>query len=1070
MAVALPFIGAAVGWGIGGTFLGVSAVSWGWFAGSLLASAVGGQHHRGPRLNDLNVVGTDYGGCIPWAAGSPRLAPQYAWASPMREIENTQKVGKGGGNKQTTYTYECDVGVVLTENVTEGVARDWVNSELIRNGLTTKDGVWEAVTVYTGEADQLPDPTYEAIYGAGNVSAFRGCTTIVIRGLQLGQGKQLPNLEHQVGTALGETVLAPMEAGPTTSMDNNSLSPLSHFEDSKFRFAKAEWTSSYATTLVTSYLVDFANSTITEETGFNITGPSDNGRNPSIGMSDTPLWVNINPFTQQGRVYAIPSGSASMFTVGESGAANPQQIRYAVVEGTIVYGSIDSTFASGRLYKNAISGGAPSATSPVVGAISGLCIKGDRVYCVGGGNPINELDLEDLTLVQTINRPSNGNVNVYSVCRVVPIDNELCCFDYGPSGSAVSLWVYRDNAWEVLLASSDIPSTALPTDGVSQSFAYWDEAGFISARRLGTATTTYVTYVAEALSTSDNITDPIPLNEVLEALLSRASYASSQISVASELGGTLVHGYATSSVTSTRAHLETLRPFGLYEANCSDKLYIRPRASTPVWTVEWSDLGAVEGAGDASDPFPLRLGNETEMPAQIAVRYRNVTADWNVGTEFSDRLNSSQTSTQVVEMAFGMTPAQAKALADTMLKDVMAGLGRATLRVGGRKYAKYEPGDVLETTSPQGRTYRFRILVKKDTIVMQEWDVVLDDASVLDTPGITYEGYVSTENPVRVAPTDWEVMAIRPLRDADASEPGPYVAVMPARTSDGDEWPGAVFVRARLPEAFEQVFVSGDVCTMGTCLTTLGDYSGGSGVVQRGNKLRVRVNRELSSAAYYDFFTVRTTNAAVIGNEPVRFIRADFVGMDGLFYIYDLSGFLRGQLGMESEIPLHVSGERFVLLDNSLRRMVNETTDIDQAQQVKAVTLNLLLDSVTDEEFTDDGIALRPLSPVHLRASHDSGDIDLQWIRRSRLVSRWTDAGVIAPLGELAESYRVKVFDDPGADPVRTVVVTSTEWTYSAADIASDGFTTGDPITFAVHQLSDMVGEGDAATLEAEAP
>jgi hypothetical protein len=997
MAVALPFIGAAVGWGIGGTFLGVSAVSWGWFAGSLLASAVGGQHHRGPRLNDLNVVGTDYGGCIPWAAGSPRLAPQYAWASPMREIANTQKVGKGGGNKQTTYTYECDVGVVLTENVTEGVARDWVNSELIRNGLTTKDGVWEAVTVYTGAEDQLPDPTYEAIYGTGNVSAFRGCTTIVIRGLQLGYGKQLPNLEHQVIKS--------------SEVIDDRIVLLTNFED-----GSSEDRSTYAIGPGTQ------NGGTVSEGQFEV--DLNNGNNSIAWVNSALAVAPGTPFTLE-YIFHYPSSNPSIVS--------------AVQLAAFDLGYSDSQ------YIHRLSGIAP----PPVPVSSWF------QEAPGISNPLDYDTAQnaetDLDVHVAVVFHGDGKASIfYDGARVV---NRVNVTNYGTVVGPGSI---------------EIGSTALTVNkvyqikGIRASKAnVYDAASFEAP----------TTLTGDLTNSSSAVTQgAVPMDELIAGLLSRAGYLADQYDVDSELAAVECHGYATSSVTSTRAHLETLRPFGLYEANCSDKLYIRPRASTPVGTVEWSDLGAVEGAGDASDPFPLRLGNETEMPAQVAVRYRNVAADWNVGTEFSDRLNSSQTSTQVVEMAFGMTPPQAKALADTMLKDVMAGLGRATLRVGGRKYAKYEPGDVLETTSPQGRTYRFRILVKKDTIVMQEWDVVLDDASVLDTPGITYEGYVSAENPVRVAPTEWEVMAIRPLRDADASEPGPYVAVAPSKTSESDEWPGSVFVRSRLPEAFEQVFVSGDVCTMGTCLTTLGDYSGGSGVVQRGNKLRVRVNRELSSAAYYDFFTVRTTNAAVIGNEPVRFIRADFVGMDGLFYIYDISGFLRGQLGMESEIPLHGSGERFVLLDNSLRRMVNETTDIDQAQQVKAVTLNLLLDSVTDEEFTDDGIALRPLSPVYLREEYDGGDISLSWIRRSRLVSRWTDSGVIAPIGELVESYRVKVFDDPEAAPVRTVIVTSPEWTYSAADIASDGFTTGAPITFNVHQLSDMVGEGDAATLETLAP
>jgi len=530
-----------------------------------------------------------------------------------------------------------------------------------------------------------------------------------------------------------------------------------------------------------------------------------------------------------------------------------------------------------------------------------------------------------------------------------------------------------------------------------------------------------------------------------------------------------VYGYATGQVASTRTDLETLRPFGLYEASCSDKLYIRPRARMPVGSVPWSDLGASESPDAFEEPFDLKMANEREMPAQIAVRYKNATADGNVGTEFSDRLVSSMVSAQVAEMAITMSPAQAKAVADTMLKDLMAGLGRATLKLGGRKYARYEPGDVLTTTDPDGRVWRFRILTKRDLLIMLEWDVVIDDASALDTPAITYEGYVSTQNPVRVAPTQAEFLALPPLRDADASTPGAYVAVTPAKASASDEWPGCVVVRARLPEAFEQQFTTGDACVMGACLTTLGDFPRGSGVLDNSQALRVRVRGELASSNWVDFHADRTVNAALVGDEPIRFMTATFIELSGLYRVYDLTGLLRGQLGQEHQIAGHVAGERFVLLNGAIRRMASETTDIGQEHQVKAVTLNTLLSSVTDEPFTDDGIALRPYSPVHLLAlAQLGGDLAVSWVRRSRLVARYTDAGVFAPLGEASEAYRVKVFD--GATLVRTADVTTPAWTYAAADITADGFASGDPITITVSQLSDTVGEGFTATVETSAP
>lgn len=272
-----------------------------------------------------------------------------------------------------------------------------------------------------------------------------------------------------------------------------------------------------------------------------------------------------------------------------------------------------------------------------------------------------------------------------------------------------------------------------------------------------------------------------------------------------------------------------------------------------------------------------------------------------------------------------------------------------------------------------------------------------------------------------------------------------------------------------MPGAYEQEFISGEACVIGECLTTLGTYAKGSAGVQREGKLRVKVMGELSSTTWEDFTADRTLNAALVGDEPIRFQRADFVENDGQFKVYDLSIFLRGQLGEEGEIATHGAGERFVLLDTALRRMVNEVTDIDTEQQVKAVTLNTLLSAVTDLDFTDNAKALRPVSPWRLRALPNvSGDMEFTAKRRSRQIARYSESGTFTPLGEATEAYTLRIYD--GVTLVRTESLATPAYTYAAADIAADGFTTGDPITFELVQLSETVGDGTAETLTRTAP
>lgn len=1004
MSEALPYIGAAIG-----AFTGVGA-SWGFAIGSMLAAATAERPHiQGPRLEDLKIVGTDYGQTIPWVSGSPRLAPQYIWASPLREIANSKKQGKGGGSKVTNFTYECDVVLLLTENMTIGVARDWVNNELVRSGLVVKDGVSAGVTVYTGGPDQMPDPTYEAAMGAGNAPAYRGRTTIVIRSLQLGNGKQLPNIEHEIGAAgatLGQTdflcqfqqEVPPADLGGA----NSGVRPE----------VGADLLAVTPEVIALDYLVS----------RFDGVSAAGNARSGVIPVGDqTQAW------RWEGWVYCGSTDlTDDVVRIEASGGL-------AHVEFQFGWSSFSTTF---RVYANSPTIGAqtldiPSSAfpRPAPNAWYDWAFQfngAGRLQFFFGGSFVGAFDAPG---------------TAFGV-----VSNHRIHLDRGRT----NVFRYDSTRLRTLLPPSEV----------------WAETSYL------VPDAPYSLYTGTVVPWPESEPNPQGLVDCLRGLLTRAGYKLPEFEVSAGLDGIVLAGYATTAVTSTRSHLDTLRPFGQYEASCSDKFYIFPRAITPVGAIPWGDLGASESPYDPSEPFPLRIGNEVEVPAQVAVRYRNVLADWNTGTEFSDRQVSSLVSTQSVDMPFGLTPPQAKRIADTVLKDAMASLGQATLRLAGRKHARYEPGDVLTTASPDGLGYRFRILQKRDYLFMLEWEVALDDAAALQSEGITFDGYVPNLEPARVAPTEWETINIPPLQDSDAAMPGPYVAVTPARTGESDDWPGAVYVRARLPEAFDQIFTTGDSSVIGSCLTTLGDFAAGSTVPDWARVLRVRVRGELSSVAFYDFFTDRTRNAAVVGApgrwEPIRFLQADFVGADGVFNLYDVSGILRGQLGQEHLIDTHESGDVFVLLDTSIRRMVNQTSDIGQEHQVKAVTLNTFLSEVTAEDFTDDGIALRPYSVVGLQAlAQVDGDLGVSWVRRSRLVARYTDEGTFAPLGEATEGYRVTV---ENAVSPRVTDVSTPAWVYEAADIAADGFTSGDPITITVRQLSEAVGEGFSTTLETEAP
>lgn len=213
---------AAAGAALGGYLVpgviaaGITGAQAGWIVGSLVGSAFApAQKVQGPRLSDLTVSSSAYGTPIPYVQGSPRLAGQIIYASTKREIATTTRQGgKGGGGKQkvTTYTYEVDLLILLTDNLMPNVTRIWSNGKLIWNKSATADAgtiaasdatpAWSRIAFYSGAASQLPDPTYEAAVGMANAPAYRGRGTVFIQSLQLGTGGQIPNLTFEISEQL----------------------------------------------------------------------------------------------------------------------------------------------------------------------------------------------------------------------------------------------------------------------------------------------------------------------------------------------------------------------------------------------------------------------------------------------------------------------------------------------------------------------------------------------------------------------------------------------------------------------------------------------------------------------------------------------------------------------------------------------------------------------------------------------------------------------------------------------------------------------------------------------------
>lgn len=201
--ILLSAAGAALGGSVGGSLLGLSMAAVGRFAGAVIGRSIdqrllgeGSDMVETGRVSRLRLTGTGEGDAIAQVMGRMRVPGQVIWAT---EFLETLTVSGGGGGKgapsrpaTSSYSYSVSLAIAICEGEISHLGRIWADgTEVARDDLTLR--------VYTGSADQMPDPRIEAVEGAGTVPAYRGTAYVVIEDLDLTPyGNRLPQFTFEV--------------------------------------------------------------------------------------------------------------------------------------------------------------------------------------------------------------------------------------------------------------------------------------------------------------------------------------------------------------------------------------------------------------------------------------------------------------------------------------------------------------------------------------------------------------------------------------------------------------------------------------------------------------------------------------------------------------------------------------------------------------------------------------------------------------------------------------------------------------------------------------------------------
>jgi len=925
-------------------------------------------------LMDLRVTGTEYGQAIAFLKGAASIAGQVWWNTDRRPTTTTTTTtsggggGKGGGGggsvetSTTTITYDMDLLIGLTDNPIMGVVRIWSNGTLLYTADASADSgslaasvasnAWTRMTVYTGAADQLPDPTYEAAVGTENACAYRGRGSVFIEGLKLGQSGQVPNLTFEVVGEGSESPGTYATYDPAkTAYDCGGLSSgyLMFSNDVPWGFASMQWSASVGTQFRPvgagngSWYCEF--NLGGNEAGC---GVANDAFVPVFGL---PLGGDANSYG----IFPVWGGGYffGMYWA-HNGASGPLPIP-ADSYGQGIFGmEFDAVAGTIHFWQNGVDKGI------VFSGLAGSFAPAGMIFSRLGG--------------------AHAGVN----------------FGQSP-------WSYPAHGSPWMIRSGTIAKT------------------------------------------------PPSVGAVVLALCERAGLSAGEVDVTALSTITRrVRSLAVSQIASTRSTLELLMSVYFFEMVVSDKIYFRPRGGSIVASIPYLDLGADKSDGKA-EPLALLQANELEIPAQIALTYININDDYQNDTQYSDRLISAAAGTvSAMQLAIGLTPDEAKAVADTMLHDQAASVVSTKIALLG-DYCRLEPTDAVQVTGADGSNFRLRLVKKTDSYPLMQFDAVVDDISVLTSPGVTSDDYISSNIVSLTSYTLMELMDIPILRDAD-NNAGFYVA------TKGDlplSYPGsAVFSSVDDVEYTRRTTVL-ESAVFGICTSILGDWTLGR-IFDETNSVTVNVGDGVLASTTRDaLLHDLVVNAMLIGNELIQFRTATLVSAG----VYVLSGLLRGGRGTEWAMTGHAAGERSVLLRAAgVRRIVLTNAEIGLPRFYKGITLSRSLSSQVSRSFVDTGVALKPFSPLLLRKARDASNTTIEWQRRSRLAVRMIGAiGISVPLGEAWEKYEIDIFD-AGLATLATITTTIPSF-----EFANTAYPTA--VGVQVYQISETVGRGYPLTV-----
>lgn len=1016
-----------------GSFFGPLGASIGWAAGGLLANVLFPQKVEGPRLTDLKLQGSQYGQMIPIAMGTVRIAGNLIWQTDLEEHSETSD-GKGGP-EVTTYSYTASFAIQLCEGPIVAVTRIWADSRLIHDtrDYTSQQNLGDSIlTTYLGTEDQLPDPTMEAVLGAGEVPAYRGTAYCVFTDLPLGDyGNRLPNFTFEVvtvGPANEQAHLAARETlphywqcagapdpvigipyihewtpGGEIVIKNMTPAEPSHRYDADTLAHLGEQAYLGAGTLPRNVPVigpppsivwDYFSVGQTYLDGALVHVRFEPFYTTAAGTTNTALaggnvWSTDGVNTEADLELAVSAGippsvhicsvaftqdNVAMFVLTAASAGGNATNWYKIIDGAIADSGTVATLGGYLL-----GFGSWDSASGVAGAFRACMAENNQRYIW------RVSDAPDPRRFSVFWIDDDGVLDVHPVVLTVDIDD----FEPGVINASPSCRVFREGYCGAVFANDIAVATRFPL--VAPSGPTYEVA--------------------------------------VTTLCERAGLDASQV-VATTLADDILDGYVIGQQGQVRAALGQLQSAALFDAVESDNtVKFVKRGAASAATIDSDELAChVYGATELPPRLTTTRIQEIELPRVFNVNYLDAEIDYQQGTQSARREVTLSELESTISLAIVMSGAKARAVADINLYNAWKERERFSLALS-RRYAHLEPTDVI---TAEGRVMRITRKEESAAGVIQLEAVATDTRMWISgpAPAPTSGGFTPTPSGGE-QDTDLVMLDLPPLREADQAT-GYYTAM---NGRDSPRWRGAGLFRSTDGGVnYSSLGTNGTVSIIGNTTTTLGDFTGGN-VFDESNNVTVFLTAGSAAlASATELAVLNGTNEALVGSEIIRFKTATLIAPR----TYRLSGLLRGRRGTEWAMASHTATEVFVMLW-AVQDHAMSAADLGLVRHFKAPTIGQALADADEVVFVAPGRRNKPFAPVHVGGGRNgAGDVAIHWTRRTRLGGAWRPGGD-ALLGESSESYVLEIWDSTYSNCARVITgITSPTYVYTSAMQVAD--------------------------------